>query len=64
MNIHLRRKSGCEISIKHYKNICNGGKFYIQIVEKLPGNNYKIGMKDEDMLEYNCLKLEDHWIKT
>ena len=48
MGNHWKRKSWCEISTELYKNICKGG-FSIQIIEKLPGNGYKSGIKDEDM---------------
>ena len=41
MNVHRRGKSGCEIAIDHYKNVCPNATFNIQIVEILPGNGYK-----------------------
>ena len=63
MNIHRRGKSGCEICINHFKNVCPGSTFTIQILEKLPGNGYINGIVDPEMLEYR-LQREDYWIKT
>ena len=63
MNIHRRAKSGCEISIDHFKNVCPDATFKVQIVEKLPGNGYKNGKVDSAMLKYR-LEREDYWIKT
>jgi len=63
MNVHRRGKSGCEIAIDHYKNVCPNATFNIQIVEILPGNGYKNGSLDSSMLEYR-LQREDHWMKT
>ena len=63
MNTHRTAKSGCEISINHYKNVCPGATFKIQIIEKLPGNGYKDGAIDDDMRKYR-LKREDYWMKT
>ena len=62
MDNHWKRKSWCEISTELYKNICKGG-FSIQIIEKLPGDGYKSGIKDEDMQE-NWIQREDNWIKA
>ena len=62
MNIHRRGKSGCELSINHYKNVCPNATFNIQILEKFPGNGYNNGSMDMEMLEYR-LPLEDYWIK-
>jgi len=63
MNIHRRGKSGCEVAIDHYKNVCLDATFSVQILEKLPGNGYKDGKVDSAMLRYR-LEREDHWIKT
>jgi len=63
MNIHRKGKSGCEIAIDHYKNVCPGATFSVQILEKLPGNGYKNGKVDPAMLKYR-LEREDYWIKT
>ena len=62
MNVYRKGKSGCEISINHYKNVCKNASFTIQILENLPGNGYKNGSKDLEMLEYR-LQREDYWIK-
>ena len=63
MNIHRREKSGCEISIDQYRNVCKNTTFSIQVIEKLPGNGYKNGIKDNNILEYRY-KREDYWMKT
>ena len=63
MNIHRTGKTGCEVAIDHYKNVCPGATFSIQIVETLPGNGYSNGVVDSTMLEYR-LQREDHWMKT
>ena len=47
MNIHRKGKSGCEISINHYTNVCPNSSFWIQILEKLPGDGYKNGAKEK-----------------
>ena len=62
MNVHRRGKSGCEISINHYKNVCPNATFTIQIIEKLPGNGYRNGAMDQKMLQFR-LEREDYWIK-
>ena len=63
MNIHRRGKTGCEIAIDHYRNVCPGATFSIQILESLPGNGYHNGVVDPAMLEYR-LQREDYWMKT
>ena len=63
MNTHRTSKSGCTTSINHYREVCPGSTFSIQIIENLPGNGYKNGVMDLDMLQYR-LKREDHWMKT
>ena len=63
MNVHRKGKSGCEISIDHYTNVCPGAEFSIQILEKLPGNGYTNGVVDPAMREYR-LQREDYWMKT
>jgi len=62
MNIHRKAKSGCEIAIDHFKNVCPGANFTTLILEKLPGNGYKNGTRDLAMLRYR-LEREDYWIK-
>lgn len=44
------------------KNICPGKEFTFYISENLPGNGYRNGPKDSEMLEYR-LKREDYCIK-
>ena len=63
MNIHRKGKTGCEILIDHFTNVCPGSSFSIQILEKLPGNGYANGAIDEKMRKYR-LEREDYWIKT
>lgn len=62
MNIHRTSKTGCEISIDHYTNVCPGATFSIQILEILPGTGYTNGKIDETMLRYRRER-EDYWIK-
>ena len=59
INIHRIGKSGCEISIGHYRNVCNNATFSIQVNGKLPENNYENGIKNNAMLEYR-LHHEDY----
>jgi len=63
MNIHRKGKSGCEVIIDHFNNVCPESSFSIQILEKLPGNGYAKGTVDPQMRKYRLLR-EDHWIKT
>ena len=49
MNIHRRGKTGCEILIDHFSNVCPGAEFSIDILEKLPGDGYKDGAIDDKM---------------
>ena len=63
MNIHRRGKSGCEILIDHFSNVCPNANFSIDILEKLPGNGYKDGAIDDKMRNYR-LEREDFWMKT
>ena len=63
VNVHRRGKSGCEIAINHFRNVCPDNNFTVQILEKLPGNGYIDGRIDPDMRQQR-LKREDHWIKT
>ena len=49
-NIHRRGKSGGEISIDYYRNVCKNKSFSIQITEKLPGNGYENGIKDNAII--------------
>ena len=61
MNIDRSGKTGCEISINHYRNPSKNITFLIQFIEKLPGNGYKNKMKYHDMLEYR-LQRKDYRI--
>ena len=63
MNIHRKGKSGCEISIDHFSNVCPGAKFSVQILEKLPGNGYINGKFDKAMMRDRLMR-EDYWMKT
>ena len=63
MNIHRKGKTGCEIMIDHFSNVCPGASFTIDILEKLPGDGYKDGAIDEKMRDYR-LEREDYWMKT
>ena len=62
INIHRTSKTGCEISIDHYTNVCPDATFSIQILEILPGNGYVNGRIDEAMRKYRGDR-EDHWMK-
>ena len=63
MNIHRKGKSGCEILIDHFSNVCPDASFSIDILEKLPGDGYKDGTIDDKMRDYR-LEREDFWMKT
>ena len=58
MNMHRKGKSGCEIVINHFTQVCPGAKFSIQVLEKLPGDGYKNGSRDKEMYRYR-LQRED-----
>ena len=49
MNIHRKGKTGCEILIDHFSNVCPGALFSIDILEKLPGDGYRDGVIDDKM---------------
>ena len=63
MNIHRKNKTGCEITIDHFKNVCPDATFSVQILENLPGNGYKNCEVDNTMLNYR-LEREDHCLNT
>ena len=63
MNIHRKGKTGCEILIDHFSNVCPGALFSIDILEKLPGDGYENGSIDDQMRKYR-LEREDYWMKT
>ena len=52
MNIHRRGKSVFKIATNHFKNICPGSKFTIQIFKKLLGNGHRNDTVDSQMLDY------------
>ena len=52
MIINRRGNSDCETAVNCFKNDCTGSKFSIEILEKLPGNSYRNGAVDSQMLEY------------
>ena len=56
MNIPVRGKSGCNISIDHDRDVCKIATFSIQAIEKLPGNGYA-----NYMLEYRS-QPGDYWM--
>ena len=62
MNIHRKGKTGCEIAINHFTNVCPGAKFSIRVLEKLSGNGYKNGKRDKEMYKHR-LEREDFWMK-
>ena len=63
MIISLQHKFLIYILIINYKNVCKNATFSIQLTEKLPGNGYENGIKDNTMLEYR-LQHEDSLMKT
>ena len=63
MNIHRKGKTGCEIAIDHFKNVCPNSSFSVRILENLSGDGYKDGSVDLSLLNYR-LEREDHWMKT
>ena len=62
MNVHRKGKTGCEILIDHFSNVCPGSLFSIDILEKLPGDGYENGSIDDKMRKYR-LEREDYWMK-
>ena len=62
INIHRRGKSGCEVLINHFTNVCPNSSFSIQILEVLPGDGYKNGAFDLDMAAHRKDR-EDFWMK-
>ena len=63
MNIHRKAKTGCERFIDHFKNVCAGASFSVQIIEKLEGDGRTNGIIDPDLRKYR-LQRENYWIKT
>ena len=63
INIHRNSKSGCKHIIKHFRNDCARSSFTIQILEILPGTEYK-NNKICPVERVKRLKREDYWMKT
>ena len=63
MDIHRKGKSGCEVLINHFTNVCPNSSFSIQILEVLPGDGYKDGALDLEMASHRKDR-EDFWMKT
>ena len=57
INVHKRGKSGCETYIDHYTNVFKNATFSIQMIEKLRGNDYESGIRDNAMLEYRLIQM-------
>ena len=57
--------SYCETAINHFKIVCLGIRFtiQIQILQKLPGNSYRNGLVDSQTLDCR-LQNENYSIKT
>ena len=62
MNTNRKGKSGCELSINHYKNVCKGTSFSIHILEKLEGDGSINGRQDFGVQKL-CLQSLDYWLK-
>ena len=62
MTINRKGKSGCELSINHYKNVCKGTSFSIHILEKLEGDGSINGRQDFGVQKL-CLQSLDYWLK-
>ena len=63
INIHRTAKSGCEHMINHYKDVCAGAHFTIQILECFPGTGYVDGKPCSDARKIR-LDREEYWMKT
>ena len=62
MNINRKGKSGCEHSIRHYKNVCKGVSFSIQFLEKLQEDGF-INDQQDFAVQKRRLQREDCWMK-
>ena len=62
MNIHRKGKSCCELSISHYKNVCQGASFSIHILDKLEGDDFITGQRDFAMQKLR-MQRKDYWMK-
>ena len=63
INIHRTAKSGCEHMINHYKDVCAGAHFTIQILECFPGTGYVDGKPCSDSRKIR-LDREEYWIEN
>ena len=63
INIHRTAKTGCEHMIKHYKEICIGATFQVQVLEIFQGNGYVNGKVCPKDREQRLIR-EEHWMKT
>ena len=61
-NIHRKGKIGYEHSIIHYKSICKGASFSINILEKLEGNGFINDQRDFAVQKLRQQR-EDDWMK-
>ena len=62
MNIHQKGKSVCEHCVNHYKNVCKGASFSIQVFEKLDVDNLINGQRDFAAQKHH-LQREDYWMR-
>ena len=62
MTIHRKGKSGRELSINHYKNVCRGTSFSIHVLEKLERDGFINGQPDFAVQKLR-LQREDYWMK-
>ena len=63
INLHKWAKSGCEYVIKHFKDICIGESFSVQIIKVFLGTGYK--NKKVCPVKYETrLDREDYWMET
>ena len=63
ISLHKWAKSGCEYVIKHFKDICIGASFSVQIIEVFLGTGYK----NNKVCPVNCetrLDREGYWMET
>ena len=62
INLHRKAKYGCKYVIKHFKDVCIGASFPVQISEVFPGTGY-----NNKLCPAKCetrLDREDYWIET
>ena len=63
INIHRTSKTGCEHMINHYKEVCVGSHFTVQIIEYFSGTGY---INNDPCPDARKIRLdrEDYWMKT